>query len=60
MERVSPLNGIALREMARIGLLARVAEPYASNLWVRWGLGVLRLLVFPKSSISSHLIENSC
>ena len=34
MERVSPLNGVALREVARIGLLARGAEPHAPNLFV--------------------------
>ena len=39
MERVSTLNGIALREVARIGLLARGAEPHAPGLWVRCGLG---------------------
>ena len=27
MERVSPLNGVALREVVRIELLARGAEP---------------------------------
>ena len=31
MERVSPLGGVALREVVRIGLLARVAEPHAPN-----------------------------
>ena len=72
MERVSPLNGVALREVARIGLLARGAEPHAPNLFglhelrcqvrvmFRAILGVLRFLVFPKGSICSHLIENSC
>ena len=35
MERVSTLNGDALREVVRIGLLARDAEPHASNLRVR-------------------------
>ena len=34
MERVSPLNGVALRKVARIGLLARGAEPHAPNLVV--------------------------
>ena len=33
MERVSPLNGIALREVVRIGLFARGAEPHAPNLF---------------------------
>ena len=62
MERVSPLNGIALREVARIGLLARGAEPHAPTLRMRCSVavsGALCLLVFPKGSISSHLIENS-
>lgn len=36
MERVSTLNGIALREVARIGLLARGAEPHAPTLRVRF------------------------
>ena len=57
MERASPLNGIALREVVRIGLLARGAEPYASNLW---GLGVLLFFVGAHDSICSHLVKNSC
>jgi hypothetical protein len=56
MERASPLNGIALREVVRIGLLARGAEPYASNLW---GLGVLLFFVGSHDSICSHLVKNS-
>ncbi len=35
MERVSPLNGVALREVVRIELLARGMEPHAPNLRVR-------------------------
>ena len=34
MERVSILNDIALCEVARIGLLARGAEPHAPTLFV--------------------------
>ena len=34
MEKGSPLGGIALCEAARIGLLARGAEPHAPNLFV--------------------------
>lgn len=40
MERVSTLNGIALREVARIGLLARGAEPHAPTLRVRCSVAV--------------------